>query len=163
MTTLPSAESNIRLRPIGPADLDLICKHREAMFRQSGRDEASLVAMRAPFRTWLKGALACGDYRGVMAEHDADPVGGVGVMVLDWPPHPSHPEQAKRGYVLNLFVEPEYRGRGLGAALRAAAEEILIERGVDLAILHATEQGRPLYLASGWSGTTEMAKVLTKR
>lgn len=158
--THSSPSPTIRLRPVSGTDLDVICGHREAMFRQSGRSETSLLAMRGAFRAWLETALARGDYSGVMAEGCGGVIGGVGVMVLDWPPHPSHPQQAQRGYILNLFVEPEHRGRGLGAALMAAAETMLSERGVAFAFLHATDQGRPLYLATGWSGTSEMAKSL---
>lgn len=146
------------LRAVGLEDIGLICRHREAMFRASGRPEADLKAMRSPFRHWLARELEQGRYFGFIAEALGAQVGGVGMMVLEWPPHPSHPEQAQRGYILNLFVEPEHRGHGLGAVLMSAAEADLVERGVGYAFLHATEQGRPLYAATGWLTTSEMAK-----
>jgi len=34
------------------------------------------------------------------------------------------------------------------------------KRGIQFAILHATEMGRGLYAELGWSGTTEMSKVI---
>lgn len=146
------------LRAAGLEDLELICRHREAMFRASGRPETDLQAMRSPFRHWLARELDQGRYFGFIAESLGAQVGGVGTMVLEWPPHPSHPEQAQRGYILNLFVEPEHRGHGLGAVLMSAAEADLVERGVGYAFLHATEQARPLYAATGWLTTSEMAK-----
>jgi len=43
-------------------------------------------------------------------------------MVLDWPPHPLHPNEDRRGYVLNLYVEPGYRGRGVARDLMRLAD-----------------------------------------
>lgn len=148
------------LRPITPADLDLVCRHRHEMFREAGRSDAELSEMAAPFRRWLAERLASGAYLGFIAEVDGEPVGAIGLMVLDWPPHPEHPLEDQRGYVLNLFVEPAHRGRGQARALMQAAEACFAERGVSFAILHATEAGRPLYQGLGWGTTSEMAKRL---
>jgi ribosomal protein S18 acetylase RimI-like enzyme len=81
-------------------------------------------------------------------------------MVIDWPPHPAHPTQSRRGYVLNVYVEPSHRRLGLGRRLMELADAELAARGVSFVILHATEQGRRLYAELGWSATTEMSKVL---
>ena len=45
------------------------------------------------------------------------------MMVIDWPPYPSHPTQSARGYILNVFVEPEHRGQGLARDLMDLAME----------------------------------------
>ncbi|MEM5314603.1 GNAT family N-acetyltransferase [Paraburkholderia sp. JHI869] len=147
-------------RAIDVQDLELICRHREAMFREAGRDEATLRTMTAHFREWLRPRLADGSYFGyVLSVRDAV-VAGIGLMLIDWPPHPMHPETAQRGYVLNVYVEPAARRRGLARKLMQLADDEFARRGVTYAILHATEQGRPLYEGLGWNGTTEMAKPL---
>ena len=147
-------------RAIDVQDLELICRHREAMFRETGRDEATLRTMTAHFREWLRPRLADGSYFGyALSERDAV-VAGIGLMLIDWPPHPMHPETAQRGYVLNVYVEPAARRRGLAHKLMQLADDEFARRGVTYAILHATEQGRPLYEGLGWNGTTEMAKPL---
>jgi ribosomal protein S18 acetylase RimI-like enzyme len=87
-------------------------------------------------------------------------VAGIGLMAIDWPPHPLHPEQDRRGYVLNVYVEPSHRQRGIARALMDRAEVAFSERGLPYAILHATEKGRPLYAGLGWAPTTEMAKAV---
>jgi ribosomal protein S18 acetylase RimI-like enzyme len=87
-------------------------------------------------------------------------VAGIGLMLIDWPPHPAHPLQDQRGYVLNVFVEPDYRHRGLARELMRLADEAFGRRGIGYAVLHATDKGRPLYQGLGWNGTTEMAKTL---
>ncbi|MBN3857234.1 GNAT family N-acetyltransferase [Paraburkholderia sp. Ac-20340] len=153
-------------RAIHSGDLELVCRHREAMFREAGRDAATLATMTAHFRTWLAPRLADGRYFGFVlneaeAEADTDaPVAGIGLMEIDWPPHPAHPDQDRRGYVLNVYVEPHARRRGLARQLMELADAEFARRGIRYAILHSTEQGRDLYRQLGWGGTTEMAKAL---
>jgi len=148
------------IRPIAPGDLSLICQHRDAMFREAGRAHSDLAAMAAPFRQWLAPRLADGRYFGFITEQGDQPIGGIGLMAINWPPHPAHPMDDRRGYVLNLFVEPTYRGRGVARGLMDRAEHLFAELGLRYVILHATELGRPLYEQSGWLRTTEMAKSL---
>jgi ribosomal protein S18 acetylase RimI-like enzyme len=131
------------------------------MFRDAGREQALLDAMTGPFRDWLKPRLDDGRYFGFIAERDGAAVGGIGLMLLDWPPHPLHPAQDKRGYVLNVYVERGHRGQGIAKALMQAGEVEFKSRGVDFLVLHATEQGRPLYAGMAWTAPdTEMIKPL---
>ena len=150
----------IEIRPVGPADIERICAHRHAMFVEAGTAVEALAAMAAPFRAWLADHLDKGSYSGFFAEDAGKIIGGVGLMVIDWPPHPVHPGDGRRGYVLNVFVEPDYRGRGLARTLMEKAEADLRARGVTYAILHATDAGRALYECMGWAQTKEMAKRL---
>ncbi|MTH96043.1 GNAT family N-acetyltransferase [Roseibium sp. RKSG952] len=148
-------------RSASRADCSLICRHREEMFRSAGESEVDLAAMAEPYRTWQDAQLECGTYSGFVAEADGQPVGSVGLMEIDWPPHPLHPEISKRGYVLNLYVEPEWRGRGIARQLMTCAEDVFRARGLTYAVLNATGQGRPLYEQAGWTGTAQMGKALT--
>jgi len=145
------------LRALTTADLDIVCRHREAMFRDSGRAEDLVTAMREPFRAWLEPRLADGRYFGWAIERGGAVAAGLGMMEIDWPPHPAHPLEARRGYVLNVYVEPAHRRRGLARRLMASAEDEARRRGIGYMILHATADGRPLYEDLGWRPTTEMA------
>lgn len=119
-----------------------------------------LLPMTAHFRAWVEPRLLDGSYFGFVLLDDGAPVAGIGLMLIDWPPHPEHPTQDQRGYVLNVFVEPAYRNRGLARELMKLAEAEFVRRGVHYAVLHATDKGRPLYQGLCWNGTTEMAKTL---
>jgi GNAT superfamily N-acetyltransferase len=139
-------------RPVSLGDLDLICRHREEMFRASnapGRSDESLRAMTASFRVWIEPRLRDGSYFGYIVEEDGAAVAGIGLMIIDWPPHPLHPSEDKRGYVLNVFVEPSHRKQGLAKMLMGLGEAEIARRGVSFAILHATRMGRPLYERTG--------------
>lgn len=158
---LPIIET-VRLRPVATSDLTRICDHRQEMFREAGKTDHDLARMASPFAVWLQPRLADGRYFGFMAEmENGETIGGVGLMEIDWPPHPAHPEDFRRGYVLNVFVEPPYRGRGIARALMEASEKAFQERGVTYAILHSTDAGRPCYEKMNWLLTTEMAKHLS--
>jgi GNAT superfamily N-acetyltransferase len=79
------------------------------------------------------------------------------MLILAWPPHPAHPAQDRRGYILNVFVEPNHRRAGLGRRLMALAAEEACRRNIAFLALHATEDDRRLYETLGWRPTTEMA------
>lgn len=150
----------LQARQLVPDDLELICRHREAMFLEAGGDPAALRVMTEHFRPWLRVRLEDGRYYGFMVMDEGNPAAGIGLMSIDWPPHPAHPTQEQRGYVLNVYVEPAYRRRGLATALMKLAEAEFARRDLGFAVLHATEVGRPVYQALGWAATREMTKTL---
>jgi GNAT superfamily N-acetyltransferase len=148
--------AEVRVRGIGPADAETVTRHRHRMFVDAGKpDDAALAAMSAAFLTWLRPRLEAGGYFGWFAESGGRVVSGIGMMVIEWPPHPLHLEP-QRGYILNVYTEPEWRGQGLAKRLTGLALDAARERGLRLTILHATEMGKPLYAKLGFTGTNEM-------
>jgi GNAT superfamily N-acetyltransferase len=141
-------------------DLDLICRHRHELFKASGRTDAVVQPSTDAFRGWLRPRLDDGSYFGWMAQVDGIDVAGLGMMVIDWPPHPSHPLQARRGYILNVFVESSCRGQGLARALMGKAMEEAKRRQLQYMILHATAMAKPMYEKFGWQRTSEMSITL---
>lgn len=153
--------SEYQLRPVGPADLDTICRHRHEMFKVSGRTDEMVMPMTKHFRPWLEPLLENGRYFGWFIVSGEVVVAGVGMTIIDWPPHPSHPLQSARGYVLNMYVEPDLRRQGLGERLMAECRREGERLKLDYLVLHATRQGRGLYEKLGWNATSEMALTLT--
>lgn len=145
------------LRPLELSDLDLVVHQREAMFRDMGILEATLETMRIPFRNWLAPKLADGTYLGWIADLNGIPAGGIGMVVLDWPPHPWHPSESRRGYILNVYVNPSQRGHGLASQLTLKTQEYAQEQGIGFITLHASPAGRPVYEKLGWKPTSEMS------
>ena len=168
MTALPAlaadpaaavAATSARLvrRAVRPSDLAVIVRQRREMFAANGRDEAVLAPMSETFAAWLAPRLASGAYFGWIVEDETGrAVAGLGMMELDWPPHPFHPGQDRRGSILNVFVDPALRGAGLGRALMEVAVDEGRRRGLDVLVLHASAMGRPLYESLGWRAGNEM-------
>lgn len=75
-------------------------------------------------------------------------------------------QDVTRGVIENLYVDPEYRGAGVGADLLAAAERELAEQGVDVVALEAmadNEDGRRFYRRNGYEPhRIEMEKPIEK-
>ena len=151
-----SAGKAYSLRAIAGSDLDAIVRHRHRMFVDAGRpDDAGLRAKSDAFREWLQPRLADGRYYGWMIEHESEVVAGLGMMTVDWPPHPLHLEPA-RGYILNVYTEPSHRRQGLAKRLTERALAEAAERQLHVLFLHATEHGRLVYDQAGFRSTNEM-------
>ena len=125
-----------------------------------GWEPAKLARAMDSFAVWVAAGLEDDSYFGFMAEDAGVVVAGIGLMLIEWPPHPLHPESSHRGYILNLFVDPGYRRQGLAGRLMESAEAEFRRRGVSYAVLHASKMGRPVYEGLGWVESPEMAKVL---
>ena len=130
------------------------------MFVDAGRADNALMAERsAAFREWLLPRLADGRYYGWIIEHDNTTIASLGMMTVDWPPHPLHLEPA-RGYILNVYTEPAHRRRGLSRRLTNRALAEARKRGLHLLFLHATDQGRLVYEQAGFLAKNEMQLLL---
>lgn len=147
----------LETRVAGPRDVDLIAAHRVAMFAAMGRETETIRAeVGRNFAVWLAPRLADGRYMAWITMDARQPVASAGLMFLDWPPVPHDPAGTTRGYLLNIFVEAEYRRRGLA---RALVEQCIAEtrrRGIRVVTLHASLQGRELYEKLGFHAGNEM-------
>ena len=145
------------IRPATLDDAAAIVEHRLGMFRDMGyRDQALLAEMGAAFDIWLRRRMASQEYLAWMAvAADGSIAGGVGLWLMDWPPHVIG-RGARRGNILNAYVRPESRRRGIARALMETALAWTRANGVDCVVLHASEDGRALYESLGFTPTNEM-------
>ena len=147
----------IALRCASVEDAKTIVAHRRAMFRDQGhRDQAALDLMAVNFLPWLQAKMTSGEYLAWFAvTADATVVAGAGLWLMDWPSHMIG-SSARRGNILNVYTEPEFRRRGLARWLMEAALEWCKNNGIDLVVLHASADGRPLYESMGFTASNEM-------
>ena len=138
-------------------DVECVCRQRSAMYREAGRPLEAIEAAEEPFRRWLQPKLKDGSYMGWAMEVGGVVIAGAGLILLDWPPHPLHPAESRRGYLLNVWVDVEHRGRGLAKRLVLAVQAEARRFGVGYMTLHASDLGRPVYERMGWMATDEMA------
>jgi ribosomal protein S18 acetylase RimI-like enzyme len=142
------------------ADIALITAHRRAMFAEMGTgDDQTLGAMERSFSPWVERMLTTGKYVGWIVEDGGQPVASGGFVELEWPPHPLDPEAGARGYLLNFWVEPAYRGKGLAKGLAKQGLAESRKRGLRVTVLHASGAGKPVYSAVGFCESNEMLFV----
>jgi GNAT superfamily N-acetyltransferase len=152
-------QTNIRFATA--ADADTLIAHRRDMFFEMGhREETVLAAMCAAFRPWLLSRMQTGEYVAwVATAAEGSVVAGLGLWLMDWPPHMIGPG-ARRGNILNVYTEPGSRRQGIAGRLMAVALEWCREHGIRAVILHASQDGRPLYEKLGFHPTNEMRLLL---
>jgi ribosomal protein S18 acetylase RimI-like enzyme len=141
-------------------DAELITRHRKAMFADM-RDapDAVLDEMARHFDPWVRRMLANGKYAGwIISDGDRD-IASAGLLVLDWAPHFLDPAGELRGYVLNVFVEREYRRRGLAQALMTECMDEARRLRIRIVALHASSKGQPVYEKLGFTTSNEMLFV----
>jgi GNAT superfamily N-acetyltransferase len=130
------------------------------MFVDAGMaEECAMGQMRENFLSWVRERLDDGRYVGWIAEEDGRAVGGAALWIMDWPPMFLDPEP-QRGYLLNFYVVPEARRRGVARELLALAVAEAKERRLGVVTLHASKYGRPLYEQFGFKAANEMRLVL---
>jgi ribosomal protein S18 acetylase RimI-like enzyme len=138
------------------ADAELISEQRRQMFVDSGQgDETRLKEVTDNFIPWVRERLSDGRYVGWLTAEDGREVAGAGMLLMDFPPHWMDPEPV-RAYLLNVYVVPEFRGRGLARELLELALNDARGRGIKVVSLHASTFGRPLYERNGFKSTSEM-------
>jgi len=118
-----------------------------------------LEQMSRAFEPWVKQRIADGRYLGWVVEEDGRTAGSAGMLLVDWPPHPLHPGSNQRGYLLNVFVEPQFRKRGIAHSLIKNCLTQARQRSVRVVTLHASDAGRSVYEKLGFRSTSEMMFV----
>jgi ribosomal protein S18 acetylase RimI-like enzyme len=147
----------MEIRTAQTTDATLISAHRRAMFAEIHTlDESLLSALERRSVSWTERMIREGKYYGWIATDAGRPVASAGLLILDWPPHPFDPEGELRGYLLNVYVEPEYRKRGLAHELVERCMAEARRCGIHVVTLHSSQAGRPLYERFGFNATNEM-------
>jgi GNAT superfamily N-acetyltransferase len=145
------------LRMATAADAPALTRHRRLMFEEMGRDDsAANSAMDAWMYAHLAGLMESGEYVGWLATDSSGAlIGGGGLQrrqVLATPEN----RTGRSALILNVYVEPPWRRRGVARRLMLAMVDWCHGEGLTDIRLHASEQGRPLYLSLGFTPTNEM-------
>jgi GNAT superfamily N-acetyltransferase len=156
---MPFDAARYRIRRAIGADAAIVAHHRVAMFRDMGiLPEADVERLATASRRYLDDALASGDYLGWLIEADGAVVAGAGALVRPLLPRPGYVEGGVDAYVLNVYTEPGHRRCGLARALMETVLDHCRAAGMARVTLHASDEGRPLYTALGFTATSEMER-----
>jgi len=129
-------------------------------FDMGHRDEEQLNAMITAFGPWLREKMTSGEYLAWMATGgDGAIVAGLGMCLMDWPPHLSGPG-SRRGNILNVYTVPSFRRQGIARRLMEVALDWCRTNGIRNVILQGSDEGRPLYERLGFEPTNEMRLMI---
>jgi GNAT superfamily N-acetyltransferase len=142
----------VHLRTATAADLPVLCELRIAFLaehRAVGPDTLPERFARDT-RAFFERTMSSGATRSWLVEHDGRAIGLASVVVHDVPPVPED-LRTHEGYVINRYVRPDFRGRGIGRRLLDAHLGTADEQGIRRFYLYATPSGRPMYGDAGFA------------
>ena len=150
------------LRLATPDEADVLAHHRASMFRDMGEvDEAAAAIIENASVDHLAALIEAREYFGFLAEHEGEVIGGGGVWLRPVLPRPGALQGALEAYVLNVYVDPPHRRKGVARAIMEAILDWSRERKLARVVLHASKEGRSLYESLGFESTNEMRIKLT--
>jgi GNAT superfamily N-acetyltransferase len=155
------------IRQATVADVDVITRHRAAMFEEMGiLTRAYVDPLEALTRVHLQQAILAGEYVGWLATPSSEPsrvVAGAGVQIRRVLPFPVETAQGcdgvaagREAIVLNVYTEPEFRRQGAARTLMLQVVDWARDTGIERLVLQAAPDGRALYEALGFVATSEM-------
>ena len=146
----------VSIEAAGPADLPLLLGHRRGMFRDMGYTEEDVLdRMQAASHVYLTEAMRDGSYLAWVVKVGGRAVSSGGVHFVQWVPG-CDDAGTRRAWVHGVYTEPDFRRRGLARRLMERIVAWCRESGCRAVLLHATEQGRPLYESLGFRSSNEM-------
>jgi len=101
-------------------------------------------------RAFLQDRFRAGRLHSWLAEEGPRPIGLVSVVVADGPPLPEE-HRSLEGYVINMYVPPDARGRGVARSLLDEVVARAPSFGFRRLYLYATDAGLPLYRNTGFT------------
>lgn len=131
--------------------LELLVETRIEVLRAANRldDGADLSAVAEQSRDYYRTALADGSHAGLLAFDGAAFVGAGGVSYYRVMPT-CHNATGQKAYIMNMYVRPAYRRRGIATQILKRLVADAQGRGIGCIALEATDAGRPLYERFGF-------------
>lgn len=116
-----------------------------------------------PYLAELEAYVASGEGAVLVAEIGQELAGFIACMVVREPTITETEDSQVYGYVSDLYVSPDHRGRKIGKALLLASERLLAERGVSRVRLHALAANSPAAAAYIRTGFEAYEVIFEKR
>ena len=128
------------MRAATSSDAAIISRHRYP-------DE---LEFRPTYSTWLEDAISRAVYLGWLLEVEQTVIAGAGLVILEWGPtwHNPNPLAAR---IVNVFVEPDFRRRGIARKLVNRCLEETQARNITHLHLSSTDMARGLYKSLGFA------------
>lgn len=147
------------IRAATAADAAAIALHRYPDESDTAESDA---AERPIYAEWVADAIGRGLYLGFVAEEAGQVIAGAGLSIMEWGPSRGDP-QPFRARLVNVWVRPDFRRRGLARELVQLCLHAAQGRGLGIVSLGTSDMARGLYTELGFAASqTEMYLRLEK-
>ncbi len=130
-------------------DIPLIVHHRIEMLRSMGYSESVLNMTKSGVENYLRNdwdeSVKC-----FLVIIEDEVVGGCAFSVYSRLPSPRAPSVSKVSYIHNVFVEPEFRNRGIATELIKRMLTLCCKEGAFKVELHDTSMSSGIYRKLGF-------------
>ena len=140
--------------------IDWIIRHRIEMFRSMGWTDEDLLITGEITRAFLERDWT-DNPEVLIALEQNEVAGGVAINYSLMLPD-NRNLTGKCAYIMNMYVEPEYRNKGIATQLMEKVLEICKEKGVGKISLHATDMGERIYSNLGFEKSDSYYQVYLK-
>jgi len=152
----------LHVRGAAIADIATLAHHRVEMFRDMGQlTEHNERELARASETFFREVLASSEYIAWLAVTIGAPervVAGAGLWLRPMLPRPTPTGiiQGREALIANVYTERDWRRRGVAALLMRHVLDYTRQHDVPRVLLHASDDGRPLYESLGFEPTNEM-------
>ncbi|HEV2226941.1 MAG TPA: GNAT family N-acetyltransferase [Nitrososphaerales archaeon] len=149
--------TEFKVRQAGERDIPTLTSQRHRMFEDmhSPPSEDHAVHDNA-FPGWAKKEIKANRFFCFLVQtDDGRTVGGATLWLREVQPYPGF-AGGKVPYLMSVYTEPEFRGRGVATLVIKRAMDWANERGFHSMSLHASKDGRKIYESLGWKSGNEM-------
>jgi len=149
----------MKIREATASDSKWILHHRIGMFRDMGESDEFIEETSELTKQYLKDNWTR-DYRYFLVEENDLVIGGCGLSLFRIPPM-AHQRTGIYAYLSNMYVESEHQKKGHGRALLQYVLDFCKREGIGLILLHASENGKPLYETEGFNTPKGLMHLIT--
>lgn len=93
--------------------------------------------------------IKSGTHIAYVCEHDGQLIATAGISLFEMMPTTEHPN-GRAARLMNMYVEPFYRHRGIAKELLNCAMMYAKEHGIGKVMLNPSQMGKPLYVNYGF-------------
>lgn len=138
--------NQVHVRIANIEDIPLIVENRVNFMLeiQGEKSQEQIEVLQIELTKYLSSAIPRGEFLAFIAEYQGLPVSFGGLVIQVIPPTFTNID-GKIGYILNMYTQKEYRGKGLCSKIM---EQIILEAKqlkLNKLYLNATDDGYPIY------------------
>ncbi len=148
-----SLPEGLAIEAAGAAEAGILGEFRARMFAEMDKanaEEAVRAAVASGAAEYFRRKAGAADQVNLVARLGGKVVGCAAMILEERPARPGE-GRPMGGFVHNVYVLPEARGKGVARALMERLRAEAEARGVSRMSLRASAAGRPLYLGLGWA------------